>query len=172
MRAQQGSPDDVGELYNRYYQRIYRYLYYRTGDPKIAEDLTADVFVKMVQSLGSFHPENTPFHAWLFQVARNLVIDYYRRSAAHPQVSIHEDLHSSDSSPDSVAEFRLTMTRLAGAMALIEESQRDVLLLRFIEGLPIAETAEILRKSEDAVKALQYRGLNALRTMLSTQEEV
>ena len=171
LRAQHGSPDDAGELYAHYYQRIYRYLYYRTGDSKVAEDLTADVFVKMVQSLGAYRPDRAPFHAWLFQVARNQVIDHYRRSAAHLQVSIHEDLDSREPDMDEVMDLHLDMASLARAMTGIEETQRDVLLLRFIEGLPIAETASILHKSEDSVKALQYRGLIALRTILKTQEE-
>jgi RNA polymerase sigma-70 factor (ECF subfamily) len=171
LRAQRGSPDDAGELYARYYQRIYRYLYYRTGDLKVAEDLTADVFVKMVQSLASFQPDRTPFTAWLFQVARNQVIDHYRRSAAHPQVSLNEDLDSSEQDLDGMVDLHLSMTSLARAMAGIEETQRDVLLLRFIEELPISETADILHRSEDSVKALQYRGLIALRTILKAQEK-
>ena len=170
-RAQRGSPDDAGELYARYHQRIYRYLYFRTGDPKIAEDLTADVFLKMVQSLDSIHPERTPLNAWLFQVARNMVIDHYRRSAAHPLSSIDENADGGDPGVDKQVDLRLTTDMLTGALGRIEETQRDVLLLRFFEGLPIAETSRILQKSEDAVKGLQYRGLLALRTLLPKMEE-
>jgi RNA polymerase sigma-70 factor (ECF subfamily) len=170
-RTQRSSPELAGELYDRYHQGIYRYLYYRTGDPKIAEDLTADVFLRMVQSLGSIRPERTPLSAWLFQVARNLVIDHYRRSAAHPVVNINENLDGGEPAVDKLVERRLTSDVLAGVLGRIEETQRDVLLLRFIEGLPIAETARILQKSEDAVKALQYRGLITLRSLLQIQEE-
>ncbi len=169
-RAQRGNPEDVGLLYSRYYQQVYRYLYYRTGDTQVAEDLTGEVFLRMVQALPNYRFDTTPFLAWLFQVARNLAIDHYRRSSAHPVVTINEDLDSDDGNLESTLDLHLSNDNLARALAQMEESQRDVVVLRFIEQLPIAEAALVLHKTEDAIKALQRRGLKALRNLLEDLE--
>lgn len=169
-RAQNGSPSDVGAIYLRYHQSIYRYLYYRTGDHQTAEDLTSDVFVKMVQALPSYQFDTVPFQAWLFQVARNLAIDHYRRTSSHPLAAIDESMDGEDGDLEGKVDLRLSSSELAQGLIKIEESQRDVLLLRFIEGMPISEAAAVLHKSEDAIKALQRRGLLALRKILNHQE--
>lgn len=169
--AQRGSPEDAGILYSRFHQSIYRYLLYRTGDARVAEDLTAEVFLKMVQALPSYHFESVPFQAWLFQVARNLAIDHYRRTNAHPATFINEDLDSEDPAIDREVENRLTTADLLKALERLEGTQRDVIALRFIEGLAIAEAAKILHKSEDSIKALQRRGLKMLRSLLANLEK-
>jgi len=170
-RAQRGNPEATGALYTHYHQNIYRFLYYRTGDPQVAEDLTSEVFLKMVQALPAYRLHSTPFQAWLFQIARNLAIDHYRRSNSHPVAFLNENLNSPEMDMDSKVDFNLTCRGLADALARLDEAQRDVVLLRFIEGMPIAEAATVLHKSEDAVKALQRRGLAALRVMLNHNEE-
>jgi RNA polymerase sigma-70 factor, ECF subfamily len=169
-RAQRGSPEHTGMLYARYYQAIYRYLFYRTGDEQTAEDLTGEVFLKMVQALPAYRFETTPFQAWLFQVARNLAIDHYRRNSAHPVIEVNEDLDRDESDLESDTDIRLTSDCLAKALGQLEETQRDVIVLRFIEQMPIAAVALVLHKSEDAVKALQRRGLIALRRLLESTE--
>ena len=171
IRAIDGSPEETGELYDRYQQSIFRYLYYRIGDPHIAEDLTADVFLRMVQALPSYRVGAVPFQAWLFQVARNVAIDHFRRTNAHPVVAMTENLLIEGQPLESVVDFRIASADLAAALARLDELQRDVLLLRFIEGLPIAETALILHKTEDSIKALQRRALLALRGMFTLEEK-
>ena len=166
-RAQNGGPADAGGLYSRYYLSIYRYLYYRTGDALTAEDLTAEVFLKMVRALPSYRPGIVPFQAWLYQIARNMAIDHYRRSQHYSLVELDENLDGDHPNLDSLVDLHLTSADLVEGLKKIEETQRDVLLLRFIEGLSINETADILHKSLDAVKALQRRGLQALRTQLN-----
>jgi RNA polymerase sigma-70 factor (ECF subfamily) len=171
VRAQQGSPDDVGWLYTAYHQNVYRYLYYRTGDLQTAEDLTEEVFVKMVQALPAYRIEAAPFIAWLFQIARNVAIDHYRKVAAHPMVQLDEGMKEPQDDLVDLVEKRLTSEALARGLARLDENHRDVLVLRFIERLPIAATAQTLHKTEDAVKALQRRGLYALRTFLNHWEK-
>jgi RNA polymerase sigma-70 factor, ECF subfamily len=171
VRAKHGSLEETGELYARYHQSIYRYLYYRIGDPHIAEDLTGDVFLRMVKALPSFQVGTVPFQAWLFQVARNVAIDHFRRTNAHPITAIDDNLHLEGQALESLVDFRIASADLALAISRLDESQRDVLLLRFIEGLPIAETAKVLHKSEDSVKALQRRALLALRSMFQIEEK-
>ena len=136
----------------------------------MAEDLTGDVFMKLVQSLPDINLATTPLQAWLFMVARNLAIDHYRRSQAHPVVAIHENLDGDTLTLDNIIEGQLTSEKLASAISKLEKQQRDVLVLRFIEGMPIQQVASILHKSEDAVKSLQRRGLMALRKFLESTE--
>lgn len=165
-RAQRGNSDAFGDLYLRYYQSIYRYLYYRTTDQQTAEDLTAEVFLKMVQALPRYQPQAAPFQAWLFQIARNLAIDHHRRNQSHPIVILDEALPGHEPEIHSSVESRLTQASLKSCLGQIEESQREVILLRFIEELSITDTASILHKSEDAIKGLQRRALLALRELL------
>lgn len=171
VRAQSGNPEAMGMIYASYHQKIFRYLCYHTGDPQTAEDLTADVFLKMVQALPSFHPNGTPFLAWLFQVAYNQLVDHYRRNKTYALVAIDENLDGAEPAPDSTVEHRLTCDRLSAALSKLDVTQKEVLLLRFIEELTVAETAKIVNKSEDAVKALQRRGLMALRRWIYPNDE-
>jgi RNA polymerase sigma-70 factor, ECF subfamily len=161
---------DADGLYLRYQPGITRYLYYRTGDLQTAEDLTADVFVKMVQVLSTRQVEMEHLQAWLFQVARNLAIDHFRRISAHPHVELVDNLPAPTADLERNLDDRLTCSALARGLGQLEDVQRDVIVLRFIEGLPIAETARVLHKSEDAVKAVQRRGLMALRKLLDLEE--
>ena len=170
IRAQRGSSEAVGALYARYHRSIYRYLFYRTGDPQVAEDLTSDVFLKMVESLRGWRMDGAPIQAWLFLVARNLVIDFYRRTSAHPLVAIDENLDEAGQDVDKTVDHRLTSDELARALSRLDSLQRDVLLLRFVEGMPLAETADVLHKSVNATKALQRRALIALRAIIDHRE--
>lgn len=162
-QAQQGSRDALGALYDRYHTGVFHYLYYRTGDIHVAEDLAADVFLRMVKALADFAPRSTSLQAWLYQVARNLAIDHYRKNTSHAQVELHDGLASPNGDPTLTAEQHLTNERLARALYDLLPDQRDVIILRFILGIPLAETGQILHKSEDAVKGLQRRALLELR---------
>ncbi len=112
-RAQNGSPADTGNLYSRHYLSIYRYLYYRTGDAMTAEDLTSEVFLKMVRALPSYRIGNVPFQAWLFQIARNMAIDHYRRNQHYPLVELDENLDGNEPNLDSMIDFHFTSVDLA-----------------------------------------------------------
>jgi RNA polymerase sigma-70 factor (ECF subfamily) len=169
-RAQHGSPEAVSALYSAFHQSIYRYLYYRTSDFQTAEDLTSEVFLRMVQSLPLYRNEVNLFQAWLFQIARNIAIDHYRRSNTHPVLPLDENQDSEGLDLDQTVDFNFSCEELSQALAKMSDPQRDVLLLRFIEGMPIAETARVLHKSEDAIKALQRRGLVMLRGLFSEQK--
>jgi RNA polymerase sigma-70 factor, ECF subfamily len=168
--AQNGNPEAAGELYDHHHPAIFRYLFYRTGDRQIAEDLTGEVFLKMVQALPGFNGGITAFRAWLFQIARNLSIDHLRRSQAHPNQSLGEDLHAPGLDPEGATEGKLNDAALQAALRRLSNDQKDVILLRFIEGMPLAETARTLHKSEDAVKGLQRRALATLREALTPPE--
>ena len=169
-RAQRGNAEAVGRLYEEFHQSIFRYLYYRTADLQTAEDLTSEVFLKMVKGLPGYYSKNVPFKAWLFQIARNLAIDHHRRDNTHPITSIEENIPAANNDRDQIIENRLDSNTLKDALVRLNDEQRDVILMRFIEGMPIAQVAAALHKSEDAVKGLQRRALNALRANLYLME--
>jgi RNA polymerase sigma-70 factor (ECF subfamily) len=170
-RAQKGSTDAAGQLYERHYRSIFRYLFYRTGDQQAAEDLTGEVFLKMVQALPAYRVTSATFRTWLFQIARNLSIDHFRRSQTHPVVTLEEYIPDGEKAPESQADQRLTGARLQVALAQLKTEQRDVVVMRFVEEMPIGEVAAVLHKSEDAVKGLQRRALIALRDQLQASED-
>ncbi len=169
-RAQRGSAEAVGKLYEEHHQSIFRYLYYRSTDLQTAQDLTSEVFLKMVQALPGYHHRNIPFKAWLFQIARNLAIDHHRRDNTHPTSQIEEEMPAADNPPDQNVENCLDSIALKHALIRLNDEQRDVILMRFVEGMPIEQVAVTLHKSQDAVKGLQRRALSALRTNLAYQE--
>jgi RNA polymerase sigma-70 factor (ECF subfamily) len=169
LHAQQGQPGPVSELYQYYHPSIFRYLYYRVGDQQTAEDLTADVFLRMVRSLGEFRWHGVPFQAWLFRIARNIAVDHFRRSRAHPAVELPET-HPDSKTTEQIIEHGLTSERLQQALRQLNEEQREVIIMRFVLGMSLAETAQTIHRSEDAVKGLQHRGLMALKEELKDLE--
>lgn len=169
-RARHGSPDAVTALYDEHHAAIFRYLYYRLNDLGTAEDLTGDVFLRMIQSLPSFQGSPTGLRAWLYQIARNLSIDHLRRLRTHPAESIREDTEALDDPPEQVIESNLESNQLIQALSRLNDEQKDVILLRFVSQLSLAETAQTLHKSEDAVKGLQRRALQTMREAIKQRE--
>jgi len=166
QRAQQGDPAAFAEIYDRHQPVIYRYIYYRVGDTATAEDLTSEVFVRMVEKIDAFTYRGRPILAWLYTIARNLVIDYRRRAGQAIMLSLDEQLVAESDDVELAAERGLTQRRLAVALARLTEDQRRVILLKFIEGLNNTEVARVLDKPVGAVKSLQHRALAALRRIL------
>lgn len=170
LRAQRGNREATARLYELYHAEIYRFLAYRTGDADAAADLTGDVFLKMVEALPHYRSNGAPFRAWLYQIARNLAIDHYRRGKSHPQENLSEQHQASAQSPEEAVQSQNQVRDLYLALQRLPEDQRDVLVMRFLNGLPLAEVARILHRSEDAIKGLQRRGLMALREELKSME--
>jgi RNA polymerase sigma-70 factor (ECF subfamily) len=165
-RAQEADPIVVSALYERYQRGIYRYLYYRVGDPQTAEDLTSEVFLRMIEALSNYDNQDVSFQAWLFQIARNISIDHYRKMGIQRNVQLEDNLPEQGTEPLELIAKELTSEKLRLALVELPESQRDVIVMRFITGMPIGEVAQVLHKSEDSVKGLQRRALLALRDIL------
>jgi RNA polymerase sigma-70 factor (ECF subfamily) len=170
QRAKQGDPNAFTEIYDRHQPAVYRYIFYRVCDVPTAEDLTSEVFVRMVEKIDRFTYRGRPLLSWLYAVARNLITDYYRRA----ETSLLED-HVTASAVgvaglDEIIESRLAQQRLAGAISHLTESQRQVILLKFIEGYDNKSTAQMMHKSVEAVKALQHRALAALQRILKKSD--
>ena len=171
-RAQRGEADAFAALYEAYAPEVERYLWRRLGrrDDELSEDLTAEVFVRAFERLDRYVDRGLPFAAWLYRLARNLLIDHLR-------VAARQAADSLDRAPEVVAVADRAAARDAGrvldhltlgpARARLTPDQRRALELRFLEDLPTADVAAILGKTEDGVKKLQARGLAALRRLLA-----
>ena len=168
-RAQAGDATALTTLYEQYKPDVYRYLYYRVGRPQLAEDLTTEVFIRVMENLSNYRQRNVPFRAWLFQIARNLTVDYFRKMNRRDDTILDEKMIAEQPDPETVAELRLTADQLQQALQHLPPSQCDVIVLRFIAEMPISQVAQTLKKSESAIKALQARGLEALHIILSPQ---
>jgi RNA polymerase sigma-70 factor (ECF subfamily) len=168
--AKNGDSDAFAEIYDRHYPAVYRYIFYRVSSEPVAEDLASEVFVRLVDRIDRFTYRGRPLLAWLYTIARNLVNDHHRFCGRAEQVPLDEGLTAGSPDPESAAELALDEERLAQALDCLTDGQRDVVILRFLEGLEIRTVAQILDTSYGAVKALQHRGLNALRRVFESGE--
>jgi RNA polymerase sigma-70 factor (ECF subfamily) len=170
--AQKGDAAALAALYGRFFDQIYRYVSFKSGNRAEAEDITGDVFVKMLESIHSFKWQGHPFSSWLFRIAHNLIVDYFRRAARKKTVPLEAAAATVGTTPDDidrVVETNLTMAEVSVAMQGLTSLQQEVISLRFAGGLSVSETAGVLGKNDNAVKALQHVGLKKLRTMLAQQ---
>jgi len=167
-RARQGDEEAVALLYETHVDSIFAYLLYRVPSDSVAEDLTSEVFLRMVRGLPGFQDRGLPFRAWLFRVAANLLTDHYRQHGKNPVAPVSEEHESDDTDPfDTVAredeQFRLRL-----AIGKLPQDYQQLLLLRFVEGLPHTEITQIMNKSAEALRAMQHRALKALAEQLES----
>lgn len=171
-RAQQGDAEAYSALYGRHYDAVYRYCYYRVGDVALAQDLASEVFVRMVEKLDTFRVRGRPLLAWLYTIARNLVTDAQRRNSKVTHLSLDKAesmSHDGQEELDRLVDRRLQADCLAAAMGHLTEDQRQVVLLKFMEGLSNAQVARLLAKTEGSIKSLQHRALGSLRRSLERE---
>ncbi|MBU0494306.1 MAG: sigma-70 family RNA polymerase sigma factor [Chloroflexi bacterium] len=170
-RAKKGDPAAFAELYDRHHEAIYTYVYYRVGgDAPVAEDLTGDVFVRLVEHIDRFTYQGRPIRAWLYTIARNLVTDHRRTQARVTIAPLSDSLCDREhSQPAAVVQQRLDQECLATALQHLTEEQQQVIVLKFIEGQSNAEIAALLDKTEGAIKSLQHRALAALRRAIEKE---
>ncbi len=166
-----GNPGAFATLYDTYVDRIYRFIFFRVGNEQTAEDLTSQVFLKAWENLGRYEIRGLAFGAWLFRVARNLVIDHYRTKKNTEPLGADglDPGHSFDF--DGHIDARLVADYLHAALHQLTDDQRTVLTLKFIEGWSTAEIADMMGKRQGAVRALQLRGLKALAEILERDDE-
>lgn len=168
--ARQGDAAALTALYEYFKQDVFRFIYYRTSDRDAAADLTGDVFERMIKGLPTYQPDK-PFAAWLFQIARNSVIDYWRQQQIRQHVPLDEAQPGVELSPEQQVGQKLTREHLVLALQALNDDQRDVLLLRFVSGLRVTTVATIMDKSDGAIRMLQQRALATLRQQLLAGED-
>lgn len=174
VRRAQQEPEAFAQLYEEYFDKIYRYIAIRVGNEAEAEDLTQQVFLKALKSIPSFRWKGIPFSAWLYRIAHNQVVDYLRRKTKHATESLDGMVKAtvSDDNPQLEFERKVDIEQLLLATKRLTGAQREVISLRFTSELSIAEVARIMGKSEGAVKALQHSAIVALRkVLLATESE-
>ncbi len=170
QRAQRLEDGALTSLYQVYYPKVYNYAFLQLGDVQAAEDLASDVMVKILESLKDYRFRGAPFAAWVFRIARNRLIDYHRRRRRHRVVELSETVVSAEAGPQTMAERALHRGQIQTALQHLTEEQRQVIVLRFIEGFDNASTARILGRNKGAVKSLQHRALLSLRRILAPEE--
>lgn len=161
----------LGELYDRYAPRVYAYLFRRVGDAGTAEDMTGEVFLRMLQALRSERFWHTSFAGWLYRIAHNLVVDHYRRQPRMPEMPLDEGLVATEGDPDSALAESLSRQRLRAALSRLRPDQQHLLALRFGEQRSAREVAEIMGKSVGAIEVWQHRTLVTLRNLLKDGED-
>lgn len=165
-RAQQHQQDAFAELYERYFDKIYRYCVFKIGNRAEAEDMAQQVFLKAAKSISSFKWRNIPFSAWLYRIAHNQIVDYLRKKSRQTSLPLDEAVAVSDSNPQKTAELKMDIEQMLVATRGLTPAQREVISLRFAGELPIARVAEVMGRSQGAVKALQHSAIVALRKAL------
>ncbi len=167
-RARTGDQQALADLYDWYMPRVYKYVVARVGNPAEAEDLTEEVFLKMLGAIGGFRWREVPFSSWIFRIAHNCIATHYRRSAQRGGATAELSEDMVDERPDLAlaVEERITIEEVRRASALLPDAQREVIALRFAVGLSIAETAKALGKREGNIKALQHKAVAKLQKML------
>ena len=156
----------LGELYDLYSTRIYNYIYHRVGHAATAEDLTTGVFLRMLEAIRSDKAWRTSFSGWLFRIAHNLVVDHYRSQKNKEHLQLDERLVAVQGEPEWEVEKEISRQELRKAINDLTEEQAQVVTLRFLEGLSVAEVADVLDKTAVAVRGLQYRAMVSLRCLL------
>jgi RNA polymerase sigma-70 factor (ECF subfamily) len=157
-----------GELYERHVVRIYNYIYYRTGNHHDAEDLTARVFERALRHVESFEDKGVPYSAWLYRIAHNLVANWHRDQSRRPVVPLDERLLVSGGAklPESEAITEEERSLLLAAVRRLAPDRQQLLILKYVQHLSNAEVAQIMGRTEGAIKSLYHRTLNALREEL------
>jgi RNA polymerase sigma-70 factor, ECF subfamily len=171
-RARTGDAEAIGRLYERYFPAIYRYIYMKVGNPTEAEDLTEQVFVRMIEAIGKFQWQGASFAAWLYRIAHNQVADTFRRQARYtesPIEALEDVLPSERDDPQDLAERSDSRMHLIEAIGRLTDLQAQVIRLKFGAGLSNAEVAAIMSRTEGAVKALQYSALENLSKIMSAK---
>lgn len=164
-RAASGEVEAFGRLYSNHVERIYRYVFYQVRDKMTAEDITEEVFIKAWRAIDSCKGKEDTFSAWLYRIAHNCTIDALRRRQKQLVTEIEPIAEVSHPQPE--IETELKRQELLEAIAYLPQNQRQVITLKFIEGLDNQEIGQVMDKNQGAIRILQMRALATLRQRLS-----
>jgi len=166
-RAAQGDREAFGALYERYVFRVFRHVYYLTNDTPLAEDLTAQTFLNALEAIPRYQVRGVPFLAWLLRIAYNLTVNYRKvRQNGTTQLPDGLAVQGTGYSPEASCEAKADGQRVWESVRRLRGDQRQVIVMRFVDGLSYPDIAKVLGKSIGAVRVIQYRALCALRRRL------
>lgn len=167
-------PDAFGQLYSNYVERIYNYIYFRTGNTQVAEDLTSKVFFKALSNIGKYHHMGLPFSAWLYRIAHNIVANFYRDASKIKEISIDgmdfPQLTNKSDVPEIVFQKDQDVEALLTLISDLPKLRQELIIFKFVDRLSNAEIGAIMKKSEGAIKSLYHRTLLELRTQINIDE--
>ncbi|HVE98463.1 MAG TPA: ECF subfamily RNA polymerase sigma factor, BldN family [Mycobacteriales bacterium] len=167
-RAQAGDADAFGELYDQYVDLVYRYIYYRVGTKALTEDLVSETFLRALRRISTFTWQGRDFAAWLVTIARNLIADHFKSGKYRLEVATADmlDADRATDGPEGEVLDAITNASLLDAVKQLNSEQQECVVLRFLQGMSVTETALAMDKTEGAIKALQYRAVRTLGRML------
>jgi RNA polymerase sigma-70 factor (ECF subfamily) len=169
-RAQAGDADAFGELYDRYVDVVYRYIHYRVSNTALAEDLTSETFLRALRRISTYTWQGRDFGAWLVTIARNLIADHYKSGRYRMELATSDLVEAgadrTQEGPENEVLAGLTNAALLEAVKQLNAEQQECIALRFLQGMSVAETAQIMGKNDGAIKALQYRAVKSLSRLL------
>ncbi|MEV4456686.1 sigma-70 family RNA polymerase sigma factor [Microbispora sp. NPDC049633] len=169
LRAKTGDSEAFGMLYDHYLELVYRYVYFRVGSHALAEDLTSETFLRALRGIAEFTWQGRDFGAWLVTIARNLITDHFKSGRNRLEVTTAEILDTpldGPHIPENAVVANMVNERVMQAIKQLGAEQQECVILRFLHGMSLAETAKIMGKKSGAIKALQFRAIRALARAL------
>ena len=165
-RAQALDESALSSLFDTFYPKVYNYGLLQLQEAHAAEDLASDVMLKVLESIPRYRSRGVPLSAWVFRIARNRLVDIKRRGNRRREVGLTDRFVDGSATPHSTVERALDFGQVSRALCHLTEVQEQVIMLRFIKDLDVASVAQVLGRSESAVKSLQFRALTSLRRIL------
>jgi RNA polymerase sigma-70 factor (ECF subfamily) len=167
-RAQEGDAEAFGELYDHYVTMVHRYVYHRVGDRATAEDVTSETFVRALRRIDSLSFPGRDVGAWLVTIARNIIRDHVKSSRYRLEVATADmrDADQATDGPEDAVVQHLTNQQLLACVRMLGSEQQECIVLRFMHGMSVSETAQIMGKKDGAIKALQHRAVRRLAGLL------
>ena len=169
--AQQGDGEAFGALYDRYVDAVYRFVYYRVNDRALAEDFTSETFLRALRRIASINYQGRDIGAWFITIARNIVFDHAKSARYRLELTTGDIIEGGDvdAGPEYLVLANLTNARLMEAVNTLGDEQKECIVLRFLNGLSVAETATVMGKNDGAIKALQHRAVKRLAIVLGDE---
>jgi RNA polymerase sigma-70 factor (ECF subfamily) len=167
-RTQDGDAEAFGELYDHYVTLVHRYAYHRVGDRATAEDITSETFLRALRRIDSLSFQGRDVGAWLVTIARNIIFDHVKSSRYRLEVTTADmrDADRSTDGPEDAVVALLTNQQVLACVQQLNPEQQECIVLRFLHGMSVSETAEIMGKKDGAIKALQHRAVRRLAALL------
>jgi RNA polymerase sigma-70 factor (ECF subfamily) len=168
--AQDGDGDAFGQLYDRYVDTVFRFVYYRVNDRALAEDFTSETFLRALRRIGTISYQGRDIGAWFITIARNIVLDHLKSARHRLELTTADTVEGKEhaQSTESAVLDLLQSERLMAAVRQLGDEQRECVMLRFVQGLSVSETAQVMGKNDGAIKALQHRAVRKLADLVGT----
>ena len=167
-RAQTGDGEAFGQLYDRYVDTVFRFVYFRVNDRTLAEDFTSETFLRALRRISTISYQGRDIGAWFITIARNIILDHMKSARHRLEVTTADTIEGNDreQSTEDAVLGALQSEHLMAAVKKLGDEQRECVMLRFIQGFSVSETAAVMGKNDGAIKALQHRAVRKLAELV------